>query len=71
MQARGVGKMKVTFEEKMAYSPRNKFFVSEADQRSSMEKRLAFLHVLEKRSKASGNFKITDEFVKDFIERND
>jgi hypothetical protein len=60
-----------TFEEKMAYVPRNKFFISETEQRASMEKRVAFLHVLEKRAKASGLFKITDEFVKDFVERND
>lgn len=60
-----------SFDQRMAYAPRNKFFASEAAQRANMDRRVAFLHVLDKRAKASGIFVITDEFVKDFIERND
>lgn len=59
-----------TFEEKMSYAPRNKFFKSELEQTRSMENRLQFLHFLEKASKRAG-FIITDDFVKDFVERND
>lgn len=60
-----------SFEQKMAYAPRNKFFSSEAAQSANMEKRAAFLNVLDKHAKNSGNFVLTDEFVKDFVERND
>lgn len=60
----------MTFSEKMAYSPRNKFFITEEEANKSMKNRLQFLHFLNKASKRCG-FIITDEFVKDFIERND
>lgn len=61
---------KDSFSEKMAYAPRNKFFKSELEQTHSMENRLQFLHFLDKASRRA-NFVISDDFVKDFIERND
>ena len=59
------------FQKSMAYAPRNKFFASESEQRVSMENRVAFLHVLQKTANKSGLFTIPDDFVKDFVERND
>lgn len=59
------------FESKMINAPRYKFFASETEQASSMAKRLEFLCVLQKLSKSSGIFRLTDEFVHDFVERND
>ena len=58
------------FNEKMIHAPRNKFFKTREEQIHSMENRLQFIHFLNKASKRSG-FIITDEFVQDFIERND
>lgn len=63
-------RLKDSFSEKMAYAPRNKFFKTEEEQKSSIENRLQFLNFLNKSSKRCG-FIITEEFVKDFIERND
>lgn len=54
----------------MAYVPRNKFFSTEAERNKSMENRLQFLHFLDKASRRA-NFVVSDDFVKDFIERND
>ena len=65
------GSPHITWENAMSCAPRHKFFRTPGEQKRNMEERLSFLHVLEKRARVSGNFRITDEFVKDFVERND
>jgi hypothetical protein len=62
---------KSDFDARMAFAPSHKFFKTEAEQITNMEKRIQFLQVLERRAKASLLFRLTDEFIKDFIERND
>jgi hypothetical protein len=66
-----IGNPHISWESAMSCAPRHKFFRTPKEQQDNMKKRLAFLHALEKRAKTSGNFRLTDEFVKDFIERND
>jgi hypothetical protein len=59
------------FKTKMAFAPKNKFFETEAEYLANMEKRLKFCEHLARASVRHKLFKVSDDFIKDFIERND
>jgi hypothetical protein len=60
-----------SWETLNAFSPSNKFFATKEEKDDSIQKRLNFLHVLEKTAKKSGLFVVTDSFSRDFVYRND
>ena len=61
----------VSFQQRMAFAPKNKFFETEAEYLANMEKRLKFCEHLSRNAVRHKLFKGSDDFIKDFIERND